>query len=531
MKQKLFYLFGLLSVTALLIYSCRNDYLQEQQTQNETNNLQLRSQIISLSESKHKAKLLSELSQAKNILKKQNSKNALGKVVNYGDSAYINTDRVIYIENGNYHNYIFKIEKSNKVDGDPFENLLLTPLPDGSYKEFLVLYSISNQELQSYESGNWEIPQNRIKVIELLPGTYNNGQLVQTNDVNCVWTTELVGYLPCSQNQHFHGEGPKICDAPKIKQPDGSPGFLSQAVYGSYWKCENIPPPPNTSVASGTGEGIIFDCPDCPAPLPCVTIPSNPMDPSTGINDDGSCETIIPIISNLGDPHESTPCNKLKNLLAQDKANVKPLITGGMYSYVNNSSKGEGGIYTKKNALGDIVNEIAPYSDTLSVPPKYGGDYYSMIHSHPKSAYPMFTYSDLTVLYMLEIKAAAHNSGQSSLLLVCEDDNGVKQTYAVVFESSGLFMEDVWATPELVGCTIEQKIEALDKKLEKMYIEEDKKTELDPSYKPNFERVFLQFCFGTNIGLYKANSDLTGWSKLNIATNSDTATVTLTNCN
>jgi len=47
----------------------------------------------------------------------------------------------------------------------------------------------------------------------------------------------------------------------------------------------------------------------------------------------------------------------------------------------------------------------------------------------------------------------------------------------------------------------------------------------------NYELAFLRFNFGTNIGLYKANSDLTNWSKLTISNNSDTATVISTNCN
>ena len=35
----------------------------------------------------------------------------------------------------------------------------------------------------------------------------------------------------------------------------------------------------------------------------------------------------------------------------------------------------------------------------------------------------------------------------------------------------------------------------------------------------------------TNIGLYKANADLTSWDKLTISENSETATVSPTNCN
>lgn len=48
---------------------------------------------------------------------------------------------------------------------------------------------------------------------------------------------------------------------------------------------------------------------------------------------------------------------------------------------------------------------------------------------------------------------------------------------------------------------------------------------------PNYESAFLQLNFGTNIGLYKANSNLTGFSKLEIASNTPNAVVISTNCN
>ena len=80
-------------------------------------------------------------------------------------------------------------------------------------------------------------------------------------------------------------------------------------------------------------------------------------------------------------------------------------------------------------------------------------------------------------------------------------------------------MEDVLNDPKFAGCTPREICEEMDKKLQQLYFEESKKAS------PDYERVFLQLNFGTNIGLYKANTDLTNWSKLTINTNSDTATV------
>ena len=233
----------------------------------------------------------------------------------------------------------------------------------------------------------------------------------------------------------------------------------------------------------------------------------------------------------LSNPEDVIPCNKLKNLLDPTKANLKPLITGGMYDYINNSSEGETGIYIRKDSKGKVTNEIAPFTGTNSLPGKWGTSYYSEVHTHPKNVYPMFSYSDMMVLYNLEHQSYSYNRGHSSMLLVCEDDNGIKQTYAVVFENTGAPIENTLNNPNLIGKTQKEKLKALDGILNKMYDKELLKKTLDPSYNPNYERIFLQFCFGTNIGLYKADSNLINWSKLTISNNSDTATVTPTNCN
>ncbi|KQT33043.1 hypothetical protein ASG22_17635 [Chryseobacterium sp. Leaf405] len=218
------------------------------------------------------------------------------------------------------------------------------------------------------------------------------------------------------------------------------------------------------------------------------------------------------------------PCRKLKDLLDPTKANLKPLITGGMYSYINNSSIGETGIYLQKDSAGNITTEIAPFTDKKEVPVKSSALYYSAVHTHPNNAYPMFSWTDIYNLYQLEENATYFNHG-ATFLLVCEDANGVKQTYAIAFENLGTMMEDILNNPKYAGCSIDEIREDMDKKLKIAYDEEIDKDN------PNYERVFLQFNFGTNIGLYKANSDLTNWSKLSINEDSDTAIVNSVNCN
>lgn len=138
----------------------------------------------------------------------------------------------------------------------------------------------------------------------------------------------------------------------------------------------------------------------------------------------------------------------------------------------------------------------------------------------------MFSWTDIYNLYLLEMNAALpFNNGMSSFLLVCEDSSGVKQTYAIVFENIGAMIEDVLDDPSNIGLTPKQICEKMDDEL-KVYYDD----ELTKGTK-NYERAFLRFNFGTNIGLYKANDSLTNWSKLNINENSDTVVVNSVDCN
>ena len=104
MKRNLLLRLCLILMVYFTAYSCRQDLLPEQETYHNTSAFQLTSKRISLNEAKHKAKLTAELSKAKDEFKAFAKKNVQGKTVNFGDSISVNTESVIYMENGpNYH--------------------------------------------------------------------------------------------------------------------------------------------------------------------------------------------------------------------------------------------------------------------------------------------------------------------------------------------------------------------------------------------------------------------------------------------
>lgn len=154
-----------------ILYSCRTDQLHEQENFNNTSKFHLTSKRISLNDAKHKSQLLSELEKSKVVLKKI-SQNISGKTVSYADGVTLDTDNVTYIENGpNYHTYTFYLKRESASADAPLENLVLSPLTDGSYRELLFTYSLTSSEKQMLENGFIVDTQGKVKVTELTKGT------------------------------------------------------------------------------------------------------------------------------------------------------------------------------------------------------------------------------------------------------------------------------------------------------------------------------------------------------------------------
>ncbi|WP_294284360.1 hypothetical protein, partial [uncultured Chryseobacterium sp.] len=183
----------------LILSSCRNDIFPEKEALQNTGSFQLTSQRISLAESKHKLKLTPELSKAENFLKSLKT-NVSGKTFSYGNGVSIDTDDVIYIENGpDYHTYIFHIKRENAPENAPLENLVLSPLSDGSYRELLFTYDLSSAEKQDIIQGIPVDTKGKVSVTELAKGTYNTGgQLARTT---CNWQEKTV-WVSCSEGLH-----------------------------------------------------------------------------------------------------------------------------------------------------------------------------------------------------------------------------------------------------------------------------------------------------------------------------------------
>jgi hypothetical protein len=134
----------------------------------------------------------------------------------------------------------------------------------------------------------------------------------------------------------------------------------------------------------------------------------------------------------------------------------------------------------------------------------------------------MFSWSDLLSLQCLNNNLAPHNQGMASFLLVCQDDNNVFQTYAMVIDPQSLnsSIDNFMTNPENIGCSYGEIAQNMDAMLWQEFTNDS-----------NFERVFLRYISNLNISIYKADNELTTWSKLTLSNNSPTATVNSIKCN
>lgn len=189
----------LLLITIATLFSCRNnELLQENETYNKrSSQFKLTSKVISLDESKHKEKLSSVISNVQNKVSKIQNK-AFGKNISY-DNIIIDTKNVTYIENGpNYHTYTFRIFRDNAPNDGLVENLLLSPLPDGSYKEFLITYNFTEQEKKTILAGGDVSRKGKMNIVELDQGTFGN-PLAKSS--SCSYQDVDV-YISCADGVH-----------------------------------------------------------------------------------------------------------------------------------------------------------------------------------------------------------------------------------------------------------------------------------------------------------------------------------------
>ena len=381
-----------MAVLGLMLQSCRNDYLNEQhEAYNNSSAFKLTSRTISLQESKHLDKLSTELQKAEQAFKTFKT-NISGKVVNYGNGVSIDTDHVIYIENGsNYHTYTFKIHRENAPADAPVENLLLTPLPDGTYREFLVTYKFTQQEKQILLSGGDVNRNGKVEVTELKKGTYGNPLGKQ----NCGYQDVDV-YFACYTGDH-HAGNESTWGGCNWQSAEGGYPPVHYTVVAMV--CTGDPDPIDDSTApvggGSTGGGGIIPNPDPqPEDPPCIVVPSTSL--QTTLTDENGCAIGTPTLPNLGgNPKYTTPCEKTKSIVNN------PKMQAGFNELKNQSqlpeddpNYGERGIKFKTDGTPSATIIGEDHSVNFGDKTGYAGGY----HNHTVAGIPIFSPPDIDQL-------------------------------------------------------------------------------------------------------------------------------------
>jgi|GEM_PF-1611868 len=219
-----------------------------------------------------------------------------------------------------------------------------------------------------------------------------------------------------------------------------------------------------------------------------------------------------------------TPCESLMSLFTQPALNTKSIINDNLKTFIQTHPSGEAGAAFRIAPNGTASFTMLPSTTALQLEIPAGGNVYSAIHCHSNNGYPMFSWSDIFSLYLMWARRPAHVNFRPSFLLTCKDDNGVYQTYAIIIEDIGTTLGEFFTNSENVGCTQDEIVTKKNDKLFKEYSYEENNNS-------NYELAFLRSIFGLNVSLYKANTNLTNWSKLGINNNASNATVNSTNCN
>ena len=181
------------------------------------------------------------------------------------------------------------------------------------------------------------------------------------------------------------------------------------------------------------------------------------------------------------------PCEKLKNLLKKPKPDIKSTIINNLIPNIGINPYGEKAAYLQKSPDGTMGTTISLPTTKGQIGIRTGGNYYSAIHTHPESAYPMFSWSDVYTLYTLNKQMQAHNAGLSSFLLVCKDQNGDFQTYAIMIENIENTIESVLNDPKYAGKKVEDIKAIMDSNLFKdYYIEQNNQTST------NYDKAFFK---------------------------------------
>ncbi len=391
MKQHIKKLSILVTLVFATIFSgCEAE--KEYTSKNSLNqNYKLRS--VSFSEFKSNRSAFQKLREAR---EKKNPNILYRGIYNEDYGVFIDTTNIIVIENDGKHSITFQI--INETFSNKVENLVLNSKEDGGYVAYITKYLLSEQEIEAINNGNELLSKKPDEIIKL--ETNNTFKLF----FDCISTIEITTvYCKDDKGNLFITEG-NLGDCPKPSHTETTKVYVISADClssgggsdgGGNPDGGTIPINPNSSGGGGSNDGSTGNPPNSSG---------NPSNPNPDINDSNNPIITTPVLPGKSTP--KTPCEQLADLLKNEpsapstKPNIKPLIQDLMED-AESPINYETAYRFLKDQNGQYSNEwVTPNTNSGSVIPiKAGGNAYGGAHIHTNWLFPMYSWSDVFVLY------------------------------------------------------------------------------------------------------------------------------------
>lgn len=476
--------FKILALALFLSVSCsvEEDLLQSEQSK------RIIHKKLSLEEVRNEKYIMSKLSDYTKGLRKMNSKSRTN------DSLIIDISFANYIETDDFISYTFSMPTTSV----PIRNFLLKKNKADTlgYQGYILNYDLTPEEKVLFENKELHDVSNKVTSIKL-NGEYNLGVFgrnVRSNNTCYGWVGICHLGWGGGLDSGGHVASSRECVVSNYLFTSFSCSDEGGGGSGGYTPPTTTPEPPTTPTPPNTGGGR-------------EDIVVSPVNSNGG--------TITPV--QITEPTED--CIKLKDLFEIDKQNIRPKLTElkqkiltGAKNEWSTSHKTEYAYdpITNTNSL-TYTNEPLSEGTPNTVIVTTGTRYPSSSHSHPKDGYPIFSWQDLRLLRNTYLETAELFKPLVSIQIVCFNETTPTQQLAYSltindFDKLNSKIEADWSKEELNGLDEEAKIKTIHIDLGEDYDQN----------KDNLELFFLQKFKNYGIDLYKANNELTNWTKLSL---------------
>jgi hypothetical protein len=244
-----------------------------------------------------------------------------------------------------------------------------------------------------------------------------------------------------------------------------------------------------------------------------------------GSGGSGTTTPVDPVVTVPFEIKPKSPCVILQELMNPTKQNIVPEINWLKNLLINGTTIEHSSSFNKKTNQ-NIRNSGTPTDVTIL----YGSEYVGSVHLHPISGYPIFSWADLRMLLNTRGGANAENFMNVTLMIVTPNPNDPTNpnVYALFIQDSQELLDqlnNMWFASRF---TTNGVTDSDATKLQKIHAEMGIQYQ---NNKNNLEAYFLEYISNFGISLYKANNNVTSWSKLELSNLSGTQIAFPNPCN